>query len=239
VTQKAKIPQPAIIAGIVAGFLLFAAVGWFVLISPQRSQAAKLSKDIDSTETEITQAHALLAQAKSASKIRVADVFKLTKAMPDSADMAGIILELNHVAKQSGIAFDSITPQGQVPLSGYQAVPLQVVFNGNFYALSDFLFRLRGLVDVRRGALDADGRLFEVDNLAFDEAPEGFPEIHATLTIDAFVYGTGSASAAAPPAGTATTAPATTTAATTTAPATTTPAATPPTSGATAAGATP
>ena len=126
-------------------------------------------------------------------------------------------------------------------------MPLQVVFNGNFYGLSDFLFRVRGLVDVRRGALDATGRLYLVDNLAFDEAPQGFPQIHATLTIDAFVYGTGSAASVAPPAASVTTgATSTTPGSTTSTPATTTPAptgpppaATPPSSGASAAGATP
>ena len=251
--KKKNIPQPAVIVAIAVGFLLFAVLGWFVLISPQRKTASGLDKQISAKQTEISQARALLAQVKSASKIRVADVFRLTKAMPDQADMSGIILELNHVAKLSGITFESITPQGSLALSGYQAVPLQVIFDGNFYGLSDFLFRLRGLVDVRGGALDATGRLFEVDNLAFDEAPTGFPNIHATLTIDAFVYGTGPLANVAPPASSATstptgttpgstapasTAPAPTTPAPTT-PATTTPSATPPTSGATAAGATP
>ena len=247
-TKKTKIPQSAMFAAIGVGFLLFAMLGWFLLISPQRKKASSLGKEISAKQSEITQARALLAQARSASKIRVADLFRLTKAMPDQADMSGIILELNHVAKQAGITFDSITPQGSVPLSNYQAVPLQVVFNGNFYGLSDFLFRLRGLVDVRRGTLDATGRLFLVDNLAFDEAAEGFPQIHATLTIDAFVYGTGSAASAAPPAASVTTTGSTSTApgSTTSTPAATTPtptppapSATPPSSGASAAGATP
>ncbi|MDQ2983450.1 MAG: type 4a pilus biogenesis protein PilO [Actinomycetota bacterium] len=233
--KTTKIPQPAIIAGVVAFFLLVALAGWFLLISPQRKTAADLTTQIDDTQKNVAQARALIAQVKSASKIRVADVFRLTKAMPDQADMSGVILELNHIAKESGISFDSITPQGSMALSGYQAVPLQVVFNGNFYALSDFLFRLRGLVDVRRGTLDATGRLFLVDNLAFDESPAGFPQIHATLTVDAFVYGNGPVTA--PPASTATTGASTTAPASTSA--TTTTPATPPSTGAAAAGALP
>ena len=37
-------------------------------------------------------------QAKKAAQIRVADLFRLTKAMPDQTDMPDIVLELNKVA---------------------------------------------------------------------------------------------------------------------------------------------
>ena len=76
------------------------------------------------------------------------------------------------------------------PISGYLAIPITVEFQGNFYDLSDFLYRLRNLVDVRHGTLDATGRLFAIDTLSFDEAQGGFPQISATLVVDAFVYGT-------------------------------------------------
>ena len=116
--------------------------------------------------------------------------------MPDQTDMAGILLELNQVAEDSGITFEPITPATTAtPLSGYLAIPITVEFQGNFYDLSDFLYRLRNLVDVRHGALDATGRLFAIDSIEFAEAPPppGFPEISAHLVIDAFVFGTGTA----------------------------------------------
>ena len=70
------------------------------------------------------------------------------------------MLELTAVARSSGISFESITPQGSTVISDYQVVPITVVFDGNFFQLNDFLFRLRNLVDVRQGALAADGRLY-------------------------------------------------------------------------------
>src|SRR2546423_8745270 len=109
--------------------------------------------------------------------------------MPDSNDMAGVLLALSQEAQDTGITFDSITPQASVPQVGYQVLPVQLVFQGNFYNLSDLLFRLRNLVTVRNQELQSSGRLFNVDTIAFAEAPSGFPEIQATLTIDAFVYG--------------------------------------------------
>lgn len=229
--QRKKTSQNVWIGAVVGVLLLIALAGFFLVVSPQRGKASDLKKQIASTQKQIDDAHALVAKAKNAQKIKVADLFKLTTAMPDNPDEADVLLELNSVAQASGIEFSSISVNAASNLASYQVIPLQVEFVGNFYALSDFLFRVRNLVDVRRGALDATGRLFAIDQIALDEGIYTFPKIRAQITIDAFVYGTGDAGANAPaqsaPAGStpASTAPATTT----TTPAGTTPATTTPT----------
>jgi type IV pilus assembly protein PilO len=224
--RKKKLSQSALIAITVAGLLLVTVLGYFALVKPQKGKAAQLSTEIAAQDKQIADAQALLAKTKDAQKIRVADLFRLTKAMPDQPDEAGIVLELTNVARLSGLQFESISPLGSTALGGYQVVPITVVFDGNFFQLTDFLFRLRNLVDVRRGALAADGRLFTVDSIQFGEGSLKFPEIHASLTVDAFIYGTG-ATVSAPPQttvpSTTTSTSSTTTTPTTTAPATTTP----------------
>ena len=230
--SKKKLPQSAQIGIAVVVLLVLAAIGYFGLVKPQKGKAADLSTQIAAQENQIADARALLAKSKDAQKVRVADLFKLTKTMPDQPDEAGIVLELTNVARQSGITFDSIMPQGSTPLSGYQVVPITVIFDGNFFQLTDFLFRLRNLVDVRRGALAADGRLFTVDSIQFGEGKRKFPQVEATLTVDAYIYGTGATVSAPPQATTGTKAAATpgtttpTTATTTTTPAPTSSAAT-------------
>ena len=202
--MKRGMPQPLLIGLIVLGFVLAGVGGYFILIAPQHSKAASLDKQIADTSDAIDSARALTLQAKAGAKIRVADLFRLTKAMPDQTDMAGIVLELNGIAEDSGITFEQITPATTaVALSGYEAIPITVEFEGNFYELADFLYRLRNLVDVRHGALDANGRLFAIDTISFAEAPPppGFPQIRAHLVIDAFVYGTGTAPTIEPAGG--------------------------------------
>ncbi|HSB39738.1 MAG TPA: type 4a pilus biogenesis protein PilO [Gaiellaceae bacterium] len=199
--MKRPISQPVVIALIVLGFLIAGLGGWFLLIGPQRSKSADLDRQIADTHSAIDAAQALTLEAKKGAKIRVADLYRLTKAMPDQVDMAGILLELNQVAADSGITFEQITPSTTAtPISGYLAIPITVEFQGNFYDLSDFLYRLRNLVDVRQGTLDATGRLFAIDEVDFAEAPPppGFPQIRAHLVIDAFVFGTGTAPTVAP-----------------------------------------
>lgn len=229
--MKRSIPQPVVIGLIVLGFALAGLGGWFMLISPQRSKAAELDTQIADANNAISAARALTLEAKKGAQIRVADLFRLTKAMPDQTDMPGILLQLNQVAEDSGISFEQITPSTTaMPVSGYLAIPITVEFQGNFYDLSDFLYRLRNLVDVRRGALDATGRLFAIDSIEFAEAsPPGFPEIRAHLVIDAFVFGTGTAPTVPGPTGAPTTGATGATGPTgpaTTAPTTTTPAST-------------
>ena len=78
-----------------------------------------------------------------------------------------------------------------------------MIFEGSFYELSDFLYRVRTLVSVNNGRLRATGRLFTVRTLSFVEAEQGFPQIRATLGGDGtYVYGTGAATppGAPPPA---------------------------------------
>jgi hypothetical protein len=140
--------------------------------------------------------------------------------MPDQTNMPDLLLQLSRVARDSGIEFDSITPQAPAVASGFSSVPINLVFQGNFYELSDFLYRLRNLVGVRDGQLDAFGRLFDVAGIEFAEGSKHFPQLKASLTVNAFVFGTNVAEPN--PATTGTTPTTTTPAPTSTAPTQTT-----------------
>lgn len=183
-------PSQKALVGVLAAMLVLAALAaYFLLISPQRSKAAELAKEAETIRAEITRRRTLAQQVDRTEPIRVVDLFRLTKAMPSDVDMPGMILQLNRIARETGIRFDSITPQAPVEANGAQAVPVNLVFQGNYFELSDFLFRLRNLVAVRGGKLDATGRLFVVDAVSFSEGEKKFPQIQATLTVAAYVYG--------------------------------------------------
>jgi Tfp pilus assembly protein PilO len=209
--NRAQKLSPRIQIGLVAGgVLVMLLVGYFLLVSPQKGKASSLSKQIDSTNAQILTARTVSKQSRAVQPIKVASLFRLTKAMPDDTDMAGILLQLNLVAAQAGISFDSIQPGGSTVLTDYQVVPITLAFTGNYYGLVDFLLRLRNLVDVQNGELDANGRLFTVNTVSFGAAKSGFPQVTATLTVNAFVYGTGAPATSAPPPAATTTAPTTT-----------------------------
>jgi len=187
--------------GVIAGvcILLYAGAGYFLVVSPKKGEAARLDEAIAAANVKLVAARAAAAAAQDDTQpIAVADIFRLATAMPSSPDMPGILLELSRIAEETGIRFKSISPQSAVPVGAYQSVPIDVTFDGSFYALSDFLFRLRTLVSVRRGELHAAGRLFSVEAVDFSEAEAGFPMLAAVLKLQAYVYGTDPSATPAP-----------------------------------------
>ncbi len=200
-----KLPS-AVKVGIVGAALVAALVaGWFVVVAPKRSEASRLNAEIDAIHAQIAEAQGGGSEPQ-VQPIRVADLFKLSRAMPDRADMPNVLLQLSEISAETGVSFQSITPHDPVSLGSYQQVGIDLVFEGHFYDLSDFLYRLRNLVGVHQGVLDATGRLFSVDSVSFDEGALQFPQVKATLTVSAYVFGDGTLTLAptvAPLSGTA------------------------------------
>jgi len=199
---KSKLKLNTRTIGLIVGLALvvYGAAGYFLLVSPKKADTARLEKDVAAAQVDLIAAQAAAEPQDDTQPIAVADIFKLSKAMPGTPDMPGILLELARISEETGIRFTSITPQGSTEIGGYQVVPISVVFDGSFYALSDLLFRLRTLVSVRRGELHATGRLFAVQTVDFAEsATRGFPNLTASLILNAYVYGTAAPANEVPP----------------------------------------
>jgi hypothetical protein len=179
------------IALAVAGCLVLAVAAWFLLVSPQRSKAADLDEQIAAVDSQIATRKAELAQPRAKVKVRASDVFRLGKAIRDATDMPGIMFEVGRLARLNDVQFESISPGTAVPLTGYTVQPVNVVLVGRFADVSSVLREVRSLVRLRKGRLDARGRLFSVDQVTLGQ-PEGekqFPVVKASLTLNAFVNG--------------------------------------------------
>jgi hypothetical protein len=197
---KLKLTSRTLYVLVVAGLLVYTAAFWFLLVSPKRAKAASSEKEAANLEVVVASARRAATAPSDSQPIAVADIFRLAKAMPATPDMGGIVLELARIAEETGIEFKAINPESSTVAGDYQVVPVSLVFDGNFYELSDLLFRLRTLVGVRHGMLDATGRLYAVQTLDFAQAPAGFPEITATLNLAAYVYGTDASGSTIPAA---------------------------------------
>jgi hypothetical protein len=183
------------IAAVAGGLLAFALLGYLVVYSPQKSKASKLQTDIAAAQQQLVTAQAAASVPEPVDP-RVDDLFRLKKAMPATSDMPGILIELSRVAEDSGVSFSSFTPAPPVAGSNFQKVPIALNFKGNYYELSDFLFRLNNLVSEHDGKLDVDGRLYSVDGV--DITPGLGTTLGASLTANAYVYGTGGAAPTTP-----------------------------------------
>ncbi len=207
-TSALRTKQGKLAAGAAALALVLVA-GWFLVVAPKRSRADALEAQVVAAQTELAQKRAELARPSAAVRIKANDLFRLSKALPTVGDTAGVILDVNRLANQHDLTFWSLTPGTPLAGTGVLQQPYGVELEGRFGDVSRFLRDLRTLVRVKKGRLDARGRIYAVDQVELKE-PEStkkFPVVKASLTVNAFSY----AGEAVPPGDT----PATTTTSTT------------------------
>jgi Tfp pilus assembly protein PilO len=142
--------------------------------------------------------------------------------MPSTMDTPTLLLELSQVAREAGVTLSTIQPgqpDAAQSATGYSTVPIDLTFNGDFYSLTDLLYRLRSLVTVRDGELLTSGRLLAVSTVGLGPngaGATGAGSLSATVTVNAYVYGgTPAAPPVAAPAATDTTSTSTTSTTTT------------------------
>lgn len=218
--QRLRLSRGGAVAAIVAGDLVLLVLGWFLLVGPQRSTASSIARSAAATEAQATQARAELSagttpivQPKQPA-IKTAYLYKLAKAMPMTTDMPNLLLELNQVVQESGVQLSSISPSAP-DTNGTSAISLSV--SGDFYSLTDLLYRLRSLVSVHNGALDVSGRLFSIQSVGLTPDSSG-RDLTASISLNAYTFGGTSSVPSIPITTTSTTSTDTTSSTTTSSP---------------------
>jgi Tfp pilus assembly protein PilO len=178
-----------IVAGI-AGLAAVLAAGWFLVVAPERKQADDLAAQVAASQAELAQKRAELARPSAAVRVKADDLFRLSKALPTQVDTAGVLLDVDRVAKTNGLTVWGVTPVQAVPLTDVLQQPYDVVVEGRFTDVSRFLREIRKLVAVKGGRLAVHGRLYTVDQLKLEEPQSGstFPVVRATVRVNAFGF---------------------------------------------------
>ena len=193
-----SLPPRALLALVIAALVAVGLLGYRVLISPKRSAADELQAQIEAAEVQV-RARPADQRVEPALRIDPADVFRVTRAVPDEPGIPEVILQLSKLASESRVSFESISPGPPVEGQGYWAVPITVVADGRYFNVSTLLARIRGLVHSHGGDLTATGRLLTIDSVSLAEGAQGFPQTRATLHINA-LFGARSAAGGTPTA---------------------------------------
>lgn len=172
-----------------AAVLVYALAVWFLVVAPKRSEASSLASEVAAAELQLAEARAAAHRPKAAAA-PVADVVRLAKAMPSTADQPSLVLELAGLARKAGVTLGSIAPaEPDVDAAGATRVPVVVAVSGSYRKIIRFLRSTRQLVGIRGGKLRATGRLFSVQGIELSESSAGtFPLLDATITLDAYAY---------------------------------------------------
>ncbi|MFN2628578.1 MAG: type 4a pilus biogenesis protein PilO [Gaiellaceae bacterium] len=198
--NRKPIPKAGLVGLIVVAALLVAVAGYMLLVKPQQATLAAVNVQIAAEQTKLDDYTANTANRQAPVKIRVADVYRLARAMPATVEMPDILLELDQVASAAGIELSSISPETVSIGNGFKVQNIRLEFSGNFYSVTDLLYRLRSLVSVRHGQLEATGRLFSIGSVTLSPLGTG---LQATVEVGTYIYG--GAPVPVAPAGAATT----------------------------------
>jgi type II secretory pathway component PulM len=175
------------------------AMYWLLLLNPALNKREDLQKPIDAAQVERDEAVALaheMTEAKVNYKKDYAELVTLSKAIPQSVAVSDLMRELNEAAEGMGIEFTDITmaaadaptetepgavsPDTQI----LDEIPVELTFDGRFFALSDLFRSIQRFVQVADGELEVHGRLIRIEKFSFDSS--SFPNI--TAQISATIY---------------------------------------------------
>ncbi|HEY2632339.1 MAG TPA: type II secretion system protein GspM [Solirubrobacteraceae bacterium] len=212
----------------VVGLALLLGV-WFMAVSPEREQAAKVTAEVESARQQLSSA---TSQATSAASARAkystayASLVSLGQAVPAASETPSLIYALAKATHSRNVQFSSITSGGpnsggssasSAPAAmstGFSQQPFTFVFSGNFVDLYKLLFQLEALtLQSPSGTLRVNGRLLTINSINLSPAAAGAqgsskssntkaPPLTTTITATAYVLPTGeSALGGATPAG--------------------------------------
>lgn len=98
--------------------LLLIAVYWFLVLSPKRKEASKLSTQVSAAQqardAAVSQANTL-QQAKTSFAAQYAEMVRLGKAIPTQVDMPSLVVQLSAAARGTGIQFGDIKVGARIP----------------------------------------------------------------------------------------------------------------------------
>jgi Tfp pilus assembly protein PilO len=173
VNLKGRGPLVAGVAGAV--LILLLVVG---LIMPKAGQIQSRQRQLLQAKQQqgllTVQLEQLRAVAADAPK-NERKLAQLQRAVPDLADLPGMIRLLNGAARDADVDFMTVAPgnPATVPGATVSTIPTQITVLGRYFAVDEFLRRLENLP-----------RVSKVTNIAVNPGPGGVPQLQMNLTAE-------------------------------------------------------
>jgi Tfp pilus assembly protein PilO len=202
--MRARGREIYIITAVVAIVLI---VAWyFLLFSPAQRKISDLNSQVTSAQSALDMANQEVVKLESYKKTAPqsrAEVVRLSKMLPESEGVPGLIIELTKTADASGVSVTSIARGTVTPGTpfGVQALTIQVT--GRYFDVEDFLYRLEEYVAFRNASFRVTGRLLQVTQLTMSAnagsstTTSGSPPLAVTIGLNAYLWGGAGQTAAA------------------------------------------
>ncbi|MFA5801001.1 MAG: type 4a pilus biogenesis protein PilO [Thermoleophilia bacterium] len=189
-----------ILAGL--GVVVLMVAWYFLIISPKRSEVATADSELQRQQTKYDEDYAKVkrvTEERSAARQTSGELLKLNKMVPADSQLPSLIVDLQQSANESGIYFMKIEPSDAIAGSdGNTIIPMELSFQGRFLEVNDFLYRVENYARMEGNDINIAGRLISVVSLTMKEpeidtpdpddgVPKKFPNVLATLGINAYM----------------------------------------------------
>lgn len=147
--MKTKKQRWLALTGVVC--LLILVGGWFLVVSPKRSQVKDVKANAAAAQQKnaefTTQLAVLKAQSKDLARQNAA-LAAASKRIPTTADLPGLLRRLQGAATQSDVTITALTPAAPTPLTavpGVSSVTVSISVSGTYFAVEEYINDLEGL----------------------------------------------------------------------------------------------
>lgn len=187
-----------VLLAILGVVVVLGGIWWFVVkpanaeLGAQRDQLATIQTEANALRDTVAR---LQTSAKGESR-RTAERLRLSKALPDSPQIPGVMVQLQRLADRANVELTSIKTNQYSDFGSIRGTEFEVKVSGRFFDVDDFLYRLHRQVEVNeRDRPVVGGRLFATTSvdltLSQGDAASGGPiadedEVVATLKVLAF-----------------------------------------------------
>jgi len=174
----------------IALIVVIAVATVFLAIMPLFREASAVDAEIQTEQTNLVTAQALVARrqsAKAQSAANEVELMRIANRMPDSPQLPSVIIELQDVANAAGLEFPQITVAGLADgpaaadgtPAGYHVLPLTISVRGDWSDIVDYYHRIDKL---ERGT-----RVTTTSFTYIPETPEVRAMIQAVISMEVYV----------------------------------------------------
>jgi Tfp pilus assembly protein PilO len=180
--NRLKGNQPVLVA---VGLAVLAALVLLVMVMPKGAALKKQQQALETAQQmgqQLTTQVAELRDAKQQAATVENELRNLRRAIPNSAALPGLITQVQHIADAAAVDFVQVSPGTPLTSSGnYSTVPTQIMTNGSYSAVTEFLYELENLP-----------RDVKVTSINVGAGPLGLPQLSLNLTAEVYTTDTSS-----------------------------------------------
>jgi hypothetical protein len=191
--------------------------GWFLVVSPKRSEAGTLSSQVSSEQSQLASVRSQVAaglEAQRAFAGQYAQLARLGEAVPPTDDIPSLIYQVQSAANAARVSFRglqlsagsgssttsssssssstaaaaaALPPGASVGAAGLPTEQFTFTLSGNFFHLANFFNRINDFVVSSDNRLLISGRLMTINAINLAPGATGFPQITASVSATTYI----------------------------------------------------